>query len=350
MGRIRPFVKKETLHIIRDKRTVLMVVLMPITLLIIFGFAISTEVRNVNAGAVIAKHSAAARAAISRLEGNPYITFTGALPYSEAENSLLSSENDAVVIFPEDFAQTLDYQILTDASNPTLGPVAAQYIENAIGGEPDNMPLTHLLFNPRMKSAYNFVPGIMGLIFLLICILMTSISIVREKETGTMQVLLISPARASDIVFAKMIPYFYLSLIDLALVILISTTLLEVPLSGNLLWVALISAVYIILALAIGLFISTISSKQVIALIISAVLTMMPVMLLSGMLFPVENMPGALRLVSKVIPATWYIEAMRKLMIQGAPIGAVWKEAAILCGMAVFVIIVALRGVKERTS
>ena len=210
------------------------------------------------------------------------------------------------------------------------------------------MPAVHLLYNPQMKSAYNFVPGIMGLIFILICAMMTSVSIVREKETGTMEVLLVSPVRPLRIIFAKMIPYFTLSCLNLASILLLAWFVLDIPMSGNVLGLLGISLLYLILALALGLFISTVADKQATALLISAMLLMLPIIMLSGMVFPVENMPAVLQGVSCVIPARWYIEATRKLMIEGLPFTAVLKEFAILAVMAAALIGVALKKFNDK--
>ena len=210
------------------------------------------------------------------------------------------------------------------------------------------MPDTHLLYNPQMKSAYNFVPGIMGLIFILICALMTSVSIVREKEMGTMEILLVSPVRPMWIIFAKMIPYFLLSCVNLASILLLATFVLDMPMSGSMIGLVGISLLYLMLALALGLFISTLSDRQSTALLISAMMLMLPIIMLSGMVFPIENMPGILRGVSSIIPARWYIEAVRKLMIEGLPFAAVIKEFCILSIMTAALVGVALKKFNDK--
>ena len=198
------------------------------------------------------------------------------------------------------------------------------------------------MYNPQMKSAYNFVPGIMGLVFLLICAMMTSVSIVREKETGTMEILLVSPVRPMRIVTAKLVPYFVLSCIVLSTILLIAYGLLELPLSASAFNVVGVSLLYIILSLALGILISTMTRRQVVALLVSAMLFMLPVIMLSGMLFPVENMPRVLQWISYVVPARWYIDAMRKLMIEQLPISGVLDDVIILTAMAFFIIAVAV--------
>lgn len=244
-------------------------------------------------------------------------------------------------------------QIIFDASNPNTAVAGAGYMQSVLLANQRAgaaMPDTHLLYNPQMKSAYNFVPGIMGLIFILICALMTSVSIVREKEMGTMEILLVSPVRPMWIIFAKMIPYFLLSCVNLASILLLATFVLDMPMSGSMIGLLGISLLYLMLALALalGLFISTLSDRQSTALLIFAMMLMLPIIMLSGMVFPIENMPGILRGVSCIIPARWYIEAVRKLMIEGLPFAAVVKEFCILSIMTVALVGVALKKFNDK--
>jgi len=205
-----------------------------------------------------------------------------------------------------------------------------------------------MLFNPQMKSAYNFVPGIMGLIFILVCAIMTSVSIVREKEVGTMEVLLVSPVRPVKIVFAKMIPYFVISCVILAMILLLAHYLLDVPMSGGIWGIFSLSLLYIVLSLSLGLLISTVTKTQVAALLISAMVMLVPVLLLSGIIFPIENFPKFFELLSNIIPARWYIAAIRKMMIQGAAFTAVWKEGIVLLGMTVVFIGISLKKFNDK--
>ena len=199
-----------------------------------------------------------------------------------------------------------------------------------------------------MKSAYNFVPGIMGLIFILICAMMTSVSIVREKEMGTMEVLLVSPVRPIKIILAKMIPYFVISCINLMTVLFIAHYMLDVPMSGGLGGIITISLIYLILALALGLLVSTLASSQVVALLISAMVMLLPMMMLSGMVFPIENLPTVLRPLTYIVPARWYIVAIRKMMIMGLPLSAVVKEVLILILMTFVLMGVSLKKFKDK--
>lgn len=209
-------------------------------------------------------------------------------------------------------------------------------------------PEVKLLYNPQMKSAYNFVPGVMGLILMLICAMMTSISIVREKETGTMEVLLVSPVRPIFLILSKAVPYFVLSFVNLATILLLSVYVLHVPVAGSLGWLVAVSLLFIFVSLSLGLLISTLTRTQVAAMLVSGLVLMMPTMLLSGMIFPVESMPWILQGISALIPARWYIQAVRKLMIQGVDFVNVLTEVIVLSGMAVLLITVSLKKFKNR--
>jgi len=205
-----------------------------------------------------------------------------------------------------------------------------------------------LLYNPTLKGSYSFVPGVMGMILMLICAMMTSVSIAREKELGTMEVLLVSPMQSFQIIISKVVPYFFLSVINLATILVLSVFVLDVPINGSLGLLILISLIFIFVSLALGLLISSAVDKQMVALLISAMVLMLPVMMLSGMMFPLENMPAILRWLSEIIPAKWYMMAAKKIMIQGLGFSSVINEFLILSAMAVFFIVLSLKRFKYR--
>lgn len=362
MNGFASFVRKETLHIFRDPRTMLIALLMPVVQILLFGFALSTEVNNVDVAVVAPHRSETVRQAVERMAANPNFTFTGYIPSGEIDRMLRSGRADAVAVFADDFDRRMTdlaagrpgagtaLQLVMDASNTNTAQAGAAYLRGVLlDNVADGVGVeTRLLYNPRMKSAYNFVPGIMGLIFILICAIMTSVSIVREKETGTMEVLLVSPVRPIRIVFAKMIPYFVLSCLNLASILLLARFVLGVPMSGGIVGIVGLSLLYIVLALALGLFISTVARTQVTALLVSAMLMLMPMIMLSGMVFPIGNMPAPLRWLSCIVPARWYIAAIRRLMIEGLPFTAVLREFAILAAMTAGLIAVALRKFNDK--
>ncbi len=345
------FVKKECLHLVRDARTMLVAVLIPTMLTLLFGFAISTEVRNIDVAISAPRPTETVRRQVERLDANPYITVVGSVSQRETDDVLRRGQADAVVMFADDYDRSAEAKLLLDASNPNSSTAGMAYIQNILLADKSPaavMPEIHMLYNPQMKSAYNFVPGIMGMIFMLICAMMTSVSIVREKEMGTMEVLLVSPVRPIWIIISKMVPFFLLSCLNLTMILLLSRFVLDVPMSGSLTAIILLSILYLVLALAFGLFISTLCDKQAVALLISAMLMLLPVVMLSGMIFPVENLPGILQALSCIIPARWYIEAMRRLMIEGLPVAAVAKNIAILSTMTVVVMVVALKKFNDK--
>lgn len=327
---------------LRDFRTIIVVLVMPVVLLLLFGFAISTEVNNVRVATVVEQHTDQTKQVIDRFRANPYFTFEGVVAYSDVEDLLREGRVDAAVVFRTRDGK-LEHQVIVDASNTIMAQTATAYLENVISPGADTPIVTSTLYNPRLKSAYNFVPGIMGMIFILICAMMTSVSIVKEKEMGTMDLLLVSPVRPWTIVFGKLVPYFLLSCVILALTLVLSYTVLGIPFSFRLFDVIWVTILYVILALALGLLISTVASTQVAALLISGVMLMIPVILLSGMIFPVENMPLVLQWFSCVIPARWYISAMRVLMIQRLPVGYVLTEVLVLAGMTLLVLALAIK-------
>lgn len=355
------FVKKESLHILRDKRTMLIVILIPVVLMVLFGFAISTEVNDIRIAAVAPDRTDGVKDAVERLARNDYFTFCGYIGNDRIDAVLRTGEAHAVAVFSPDYDRRMSQiesgvpsppavQLVLDASNVNMAEAAATYLQSVLAGNSPQSSLfeTRMLFNPQMKSAFNFVPGIMGLIFILVCAMMTSVSIVREKEAGTMEVLLVSPVRPFRIIFAKMIPYFAISCVVLILILFLARYLLGVPMSGGVAGIFLLSLLYLVLSLSLGLLVSTIASTQVAALLISAMVMMMPILMLSGMLFPIENLPGFFRALSYIIPARWYIDAVRKMMIQGVPLSEVWQNCAILFAMTAVLLGVSLKKFNDK--
>lgn len=356
-----PFVKKESLHILRDKRTMLVVMLIPVMLMGLFGFAISTEVNDIRLAVVAPERTDGVRDAVERLAQNEYFSFYGYITSEQIDERLRSNDVNAVIVFASDYDRRITLaetgvpttpiiQLIVDASNVNTSGTATAYLQSilSVKGSPQALFETRMLFNPQMKSAYNFVPGIMGLIFILVCAMMTSVSIVREKEVGTMEVLLVSPVRPVKIIFAKMIPYFIISCIVLITILLLARYLLGVPMTGGVSGIFSLSLLYLLLSLALGLLVSTIASTQMVALLVSAMVLMMPILMLSGLLFPIENLPLFFQVISNVIPARWYIDAVRKMMIQGEPLSTVWVNLVILSGMTIALLGISLKKFNDK--
>ena len=344
------FVIKETKHILRDKRTMLILFGMPVVLMLLFGFALSTDVRNVRTVVVTSQRDHLTQQVVDRLAQSEYflITATVATP-REAERLIRSQKADMAIVFAPDFASTKSgVQFLVDGADPNMSQQWTSYAQGVIANPQGGLVNSKLLYNPQMKSAYNFVPAIMGMLLMLVCAMMTSISIVKEKERGTMEVLLVSPVRPLLVIVAKAVPYLMLAFAILITILLMARFVLGVPLVGSLFWILAISVLYILLALSLGLLISSIAQTQLVALLLSAMVLLMPVVMLSGMMFPIESMPDILQWISAVVPPRYYIQAMRKLMIMGVGIAEVKQEALVLLGMTALLLTIALKKFNTR--
>ena len=339
------FVIKEAKHILRDRRTMLILFGMPVVLMLLFGFAISTDVKDVRTVVVTSQTDHRTQAAVERLAQSEYFTITQtARTPQEAERIIRSQKADIAVVFANGFASKKGgVQFIVDGSDPNMAQQWTNYAQQVILNPQSSLVNVRMLYNPQMKSAYNFVPAIMGMLLMLVCAMMTSISIVREKEKGTMELLLVSPVRPLMVIIAKAVPYLVLAFCILITILLMARYVLDVPLQGSVLWILFVSAIYILLALALGLLISNIAQTQLVALLMSAMVLLMPVIMLSGMIFPVESMPQVLQWIAAVVPPRYYIDAMRKLMIMGVGIGEVMKEVAVLSIMAAVLLAVSLK-------
>ena len=347
----------------RDKRTMLILFGMPVVMMLLFGFAITNDVKNVRTVVVTSHTDHLTQQAVERLSASEYFTIvkTVSTP-KEAEWLIRSQKADLGLVFAPDYASKKSgAQFIVDGSDPNMAQQWTTYAQQIILNSQLstlnsklstlNSKLStlnsKLLYNPQMKSAYNFVPAIMGMLLLLICAMMTSVSIVREKERGTMEVLLVSPVRPLMIIVAKVVPYLLLALVILAVILLMSATVLEVPLQ-SVGWIIIVSLIYILLALSLGLLISNIAQTQFVALLVSAMVLLLPTVMLSGMLFPVESMPTILQWISAIIPPRYYIQAMRKLMIMGVGIHEVWQEVVILISMTTLLLTISLMKFNKR--
>lgn len=345
MKQFKSFIIKEARHILRDKRTMLILFGMPVVMMLLFGFAISTDVRNVRTAVVLSHVNHQTHKMVERLGANEYFDILYKVDNSAAAEQLIRHQKaDVAIVFDRNNA----IQVITDGADPNMAQMYANYATMILQSSDTSVMTQKLLFNPQMRSCYNFVPGIMGMLLMLICAMMTSISIVREKERGTMEVLLVSPIRPLMIIIAKAVPYLLLAFVILCTILFISKYLLLVPISGSLFCIFLVSCIYIIVALSLGLLISTVAKTQLVALLASAMMLLLPCILLSGMMFPVESMPTILQYVSAIMPPRYYISAMRKLMIMGVGIDKVMHEVLVLSLMAVMLLSAALLKFRNR--
>lgn len=361
------FVRKEFFHIFRDRWTSIILLIMPILMIILFGFAITTEVKNAKIAIFDPSQDAATHAIVDKLSTNEYFTIeTYICSQNEIDNLLKKGNIGLIVVFSEHFYENMMHsgdaqiQLIADGSDPNYAYTLTQYASALLGSYQKENILPNInppfqieteikmLYNPTLKGAYNTVPGVLGMVLMLICAMMTSISIAREKEFGNMEVLLVSPLKPITIILSKTVPYIVLSLINFTSIMLLAVFALKVPIAGNIALIALISLIFIFVSLALGLLISTIVKTQIVAMLISGVVLMFPVILLSGMIFPVESMGLFFQYLAKILPANWYIAAIRKVMIQGLGITSVYKELIVLISMAVFLIAVSIKKFKVR--
>lgn len=366
MKQLIAFVNKEFHHIFRDSRTLLVILGIPIVQILLFGFAINMEVQDIRVAFYDPTPDAFTTGITERIRQNAYFNYLGKVnSMNEMEVVMRKGKLDLAIVFEQDFQENLVHsgnaavQLLSNSSDPNRGSISVNYATAIIADyQKDQMNISQIpfqiqtenrmVYNPLMKSSYMFVPGIMGLVMMIICTIMTSVSIVREKERGTMEVLLASPLKHGTMIFAKTIPYMVISFIDFIIILLLSYFVLDVPVNGSLFLLCLIAILYIFLSLSYGLTISTLVDKQVNAVIISAMTAMIPVLMLSGMIFPIDNMPNVLQYFSTIVPARWFIDAIRKVMIQGQGLTMVWKDVLILIGMTVFLLAVTAVNTKKR--
>ncbi len=366
MRRFSAFVYKEMIHILRDRRTVMILLVMPIIQIILFGFALTNEVNNVRVAIIDNSQVVETQKLVNKIEQSEYFEIVNYTTSDyDIDNALKEGIIDAAIVFPYNFSvidvdgNSADIQVIANAVDPNTSSVYVGYLSGIIQTfqseiEPfqkpwyNIVPSVRLLYNPSMKSSFNFVPGVLGLILTLICAMMTAISIVREKERGSMEVLLVSPVKPLMIVLAKCVPYFALSFLNLCTVLLLAVFVLEVPIAGSLSLLVGVSTLFIFTTLGLGLMISSFADTQVTAMLASGMVLMMPTIALSGMMFPFENMPEPLQFIGCVIPTTWYISALRKIMIEGLPFLYVAKEFAILSAMSLSLVIVNVVKFKTR--
>ena len=351
MKQLITFIKKEFHHILRDTRSMLVLIGLPIVQLLIFGFAITTEVRNANVAILDNSKDEITQDIITKIESSQYFDIERTISTNEQiEKSFKLGKIKLAIVFQPNFQNKLSHsnkaqlQIIADATDPNQATTLTNYISSIVMdyqnemNKQNKLPYTiktemRMLYNPQLKGAYTSVPGVMGMILLLISAMMTSIAIVREKELGTMEILLVSPMKPWLVVISKVIPYFIISLINVATILLLSVFVLGLPIEGSLFLLIASTIIYIFCALSLGILISTVTETQQAAMLISLLGLMLPVVMLSGYAFPIANMPTILQVLSNLVPAKWYIIIVKNIMIKGIGVEQIWKELLILLAM-----------------
>ena len=366
MKRFIGFIKKEFYHIFRDKRSLFILFGMPIAQILLFGFAITNEINNVEIAILDHSKDATTKEIINKISASNYFSINQLIEKeSDIESVFKKGKVKAVLNFEKDFSKNLikenhaNIQVITDATDPNTANTISNYanaiLQNYLKEQNKNVtspyqiiPQTRMVYNPELKSVYMFVPGVMTIILMLVSAMMTSISITREKELGTMEILLVSPLKPFQVIIGKVFPYIFLSIINAVVIIVLSIFIFKMPVQGSLFLLGLESVLFIITSLALGILISTISATQQTAMMISLMGLMLPVILLSGFIFPVSSMPMPLQIISNIIPAKWFIIIIKGIMLKGVGLQYVWKETLILLGMTVFFIGLSVKKYKIR--
>ena len=336
---------------LRDKKVLLILFGMPIVQVLLFGFALSSEVKDSRIIIVDYAKDLASQQITAKIEASRYFDIQkNVLTHEQIEASFQEGKIKAALVIPEGFQEALSrnnspqIQLIIDATDINMGNQISNYLsaiildyqaeQNKLARLPYQIGTEiRMLYNPQLKGAPNFVPGVMAMVLLLVCVMMTAIAIVKEKETGTMEVLLVSPMQPAMVIISKAVPYLVLSLINLGAILLLSVYLLDLPVKGSLLLLLAESTLFIITCLSLGILISIQTNSQQVAMLISLMGMMLPTLMLSGFMFPIENMPVPLQLISNVIPAKWYYIIVKGVMIKGASFSAIWKETLILAGI-----------------
>ncbi len=360
------FVSKEAKHVLRDRRSLFILLGLPIVMMTLFGFALSNEVKNTNFVVLDQVPDAETIALTDRLAESRYFTFVGRVE-SEDEITKFFRRGDArlAVVFPSNFDHDLHHVhhaqvlLLADDSDPNTAKTVTNYATAIIGQHQVEMAngqhrqggirvQTRMLYNPQLKSSYMFVPGVMTLLVMLLGAMMTSVSIVREKERGTMEILLVSPMHPLLLILGKAVPYMLLSLIDVVIILLLSYGVLDLPWGANIPLLMAESLLFILTTLALGLVISNGVEQQQTAMFISLVGLLMPALVFSGFMFPIENMPMPLQVLGNVVPTRWFYEIASKIMIKHVGFASVVKPTLILAGMTILFMLVAWRTFRQR--
>lgn len=361
------FIQKEFQHILRDKWTLLIIVGMPIAQLLLFGFAINTEVRDASVAVFDPVCDELTSRIVERIDASDYFNVTERITDIDRINDIFREGNTSlVIVFSDNFSNDIlngeaGIQLIADGTDPNQASMITAYAGNILASCREEIaggsgtaagitPAIRMLYNPQGKSSYNFVPGVMGLILMLICAMMTAVAIVREKESGSMEVLLTSPVSPFMIITAKAIPYLVLSVLDLILILVCAVFVMGVPIAGSVFSLAFVSVLFLICTLCLGLLISTLVETQMAAMIASGVGLMMPTMLLSGLIFPIESMPRVLQWISTVVPARWYIQSIKMIMIQGTPLGHTLVETGALTLITITLIVLIIKNFKTRLT
>ena len=366
MKQLIAFIRKEFYHVFRDRRTLLILFGIPIAQIILFGQALSSEVKNIGIAVLDEANNTYSQEITHRLQASPYFKLKEPLlRYDQVEDQFKRGTIKAALIFPPDFGKDLytpsgaSLQLITDGSDPNTAKTVQNYFSAMVASYQQElnpavqMPYqitveNRMLYNEEQNGSMNFVPGVIALVFMIVSTALTSVAVVREKELGTMEILLVSPFNPLKILITKAVPYLILSLINFTVILLLSVYMLDVPIRGNLLLLYAESTLFIIICLSLGLLISTVTASQQTAMLIAMMGMMLPTAFFTGFMFPIENMPLVFQGIAKVFPSSYYYAIVKKVMLKGLDFSYIWKETLILIAMAVLFLTLAMKKFKIR--
>ena len=370
MKRFIGFVRKEWYHILRDKRTLLILFGMPLVQILLFGYAVTNEIKEAKMVILDQSKDEVSRVLEEKLLASGYFVLDRSVASEEElENAFREGQVKIGIIFPPGFGKDFlkgespQVRIIGDATDPNTANTLIAYASSIVRSyqnqhlkeQAGSIPLqievnSRMRYNPELKGVFLFVPGLIAIILMLVSAMMTSISITREKEMGTMEVLLASPMKPMQIILGKVTPYIFLSITNACIILLMGFFVFGVPIKGSLFLLMAESILFIISALALGILISTVAKTQQVALLLSLMALMLPTILLSGFMFPIENMPTILQVIAQAIPAKWFVTLVKNIMLKGADFMMVWKETLILIGFTLFFLIVSMKKFQIRLS
>jgi ABC-2 type transport system permease protein len=364
---MRGFIIKEFYHIFRDVRTMIILFGMPVVQVLLFGFALTNEIKDANIAVLDNSKDIVTGEIISKIVASDYFKLAANLENeAQIEEEFRKGKIKQVIVFEDNFARKLEkdksasIHIIGDASDPNTASLLANYTAAIIRDYQAGIittqatlpmlitPEPEMLFNQELKGVFMFVPGIITILLMLVCAMMTSISIAREKELGTMEVLLVSPLKPVQIIVGKVTPYIVLSVFNAFSILMLAYFVFGVPIRGNIGLLMFETVLFIVMALSMGILISTVAKNQQVALMMSLAGLMLPTILLSGFIFPVENMPVALQWLSNIMPSKWFIIIIRSIMLKGSQVAYIWKETLILVLMVGIFMLLSIRNFKVR--
>ena len=360
--RFTGFIRKEFYHIFRDYRSLFILIGMPVVQILLFGYAITTDIKDAKIAILDNSKDVTTMKITNKLLSSGYFKlYENLSSLNDVEKSFRRGKVKEVIIFEGGFEKKLKktgkagIQIIADATDPNTAGLLVSYTNAVIASYQQEVKVPYqivqnvrMVFNPEMKSVYMFIPGTMVIILMLVCAMMTSISITREKETGTMEVLLVSPLKPFHIIAGKVIPYIVLSVIDALVILSMGHFVFGLVIHGSLLLLLAESILFVIMALSMGIMISTVAPSQQVAMLLSLAGLMLPSILLSGFIFPIENMPVVLQWFCNIIPAKWFIIIIRSIILKGVGLEVLWKETLVLMLLTVFFITVSVKRFKIR--